>query len=168
MENWPVLDLSVLALSLDFAIICSDQKQPSTMASNDAASSSDNSDISSRVLPHLDRHLALPVLQFLEEQDVYPKAELLQAKYDLLRPTNMVHYVESLRLELEGKTEKSDSSNAQRTEQRAQQIIEKRDELRAKADSVIEIISNPQVAESLGQDKERNLATLKEKYNVSS
>lgn len=80
----------------------------------------------------------------------------------------MVHYVESLRLELEGKTEKSDSSNAQRTEQRAQQIIEKRDELRAKADSVIEIISNPQVAESLGQDKERNLATLKEKYNVSS
>ena len=122
-----------------------------------------NSEISARILPHLDRHLALPVVQFLEEQGVYPKQELLQAKYELLQPTNMVHYVESILEELEGEHGKTKSDEV---EKRAQQIIRMRDELKDKADKVIEIISNPQVAAALGQDKERNLATLREKYSV--
>ena len=127
------------------------------------AMSAANSEISARILPHLDRHLALPIVQFLEEHGVYPRQELLQAKYELLRPTNMVHYVESLRKELEGG---AGNAKSDEIEQRAQQVIRRRDDLKDKADRVIEIISNPQVAAALGQDKERNLATLREKYNV--
>jgi len=122
-----------------------------------------NTEISSLLLPHLDRHLALPILDFLEERNVYPKNELLAAKYELLKPTNMIHYVESTRKELENDNSEGLSSEM---EKKAQQILEKRDELKEKADKVIEIISNPQVATALGQDKERNLATLKEKYNL--
>lgn len=123
-----------------------------------------NVEISSLLLPHLDRHLALPILEFLEEQNVYPKDELLAAKYELLKPTNMIHFVESTRKELENDQSEGLSSEM---EKKAQEILQKRDELKQKADKVIEIISNPQVATALGQDKERNLATLREKYNVS-
>lgn len=136
----------------------------SSSSSSSSSSLEANLEISSLLLPHLDRHLALPVLNFLEEHTVYPKDEVLQAKLELLQPTNMVHYLDSVRKELNG-----DSSNVVSAEvkTRADQIVERRDELREKADQVIAIISNPQVAAALGQDKERNLATLKEKYGVS-
>jgi len=122
-------------------------------------------DISHLVLPHLDRHLALPVLNYLEENAVHDKQELLQAKYELLRPTNMVHYVEAIRKELGQGLSLSQSQDAD-VQKREDELVRKRDELREKADKVIEIISNPDVATSLGQDKERNLATLKEKYGL--
>jgi translation initiation factor 3 subunit E len=125
----------------------------------------ENLEISSLLLPHVDRHLALPVLNFLEEHAVYPKEELLQAKYELLQPTNMVHYLESLRKEIAGDSSDSLSPEIQA---KADKVVQRREELRSKADKVIEIISNPEVAASLGQDKERNLTTLREKYHVSS
>jgi translation initiation factor 3 subunit E len=123
-----------------------------------------NLEISSRILPHIDRHLALPVLNFLEEHAVYPKDEVLQAKYELLQPTNMVHYLESVRKELAG--DSSDSVSPE-IKAKADKVVQRREELKSKADTVIEIISNPEVAASLGQDKERNLTTLREKYHVS-
>lgn len=124
-----------------------------------------NVEISSRILPHIDRHLALPVLNFLEEHAVYPKEEVLQAKLELLQPTNMVHYLDNVRKELAG--DSSDSVSSEVTA-KADKIVERREELKSKADTVIEIISNPEVAASLGQDKERNLTTLREKYHVSA
>lgn len=137
-------------------------------ASSSSSSSSNGAvEISDLVLPHLDRHLALPVLNFLEEQGIYAKNEVLQAKLDLLQPTNMVHYVESIRRELAGEPEPADGQSPKAVKERADEILRKGEQLKQKADKVIEIISNPQVAASLGQDKERNLATLKEKYSVS-
>lgn len=133
--------------------------------SDSASASVSNSEISSLVLPHLDRHLALPVLQFLEENGIYPKEELVAAKYALLKPTNMVHYVEQLKREVDGQPPSDESS--QETKDKADQILKRGNELKEKADRVIEVISNPQVAAALGQDKERNLTTLREKYNVS-
>ena len=143
-----------------------------TMAESDAGGASSSlsalamqhREISQQVLPQLDRHLALPLVQFLEDNDVYPKQDLLRAKYELLKPTNLVHYIESVRKELEGQ-EKAREIEEQ-TKQHTEQAIRRRDELREKADRVIETISDPNVAAALGQDKERNLATLREKYNV--
>lgn len=95
---------------------------------------------------------------------MYPKDEVLQAKYELLQPTNMVHYLESVRKELAG--DSSDSVSPE-IKAKADKVVQRREELKSKADTVIEIISNPEVAASLGQDKERNLTTLREKYHVS-
>lgn len=58
-----------------------------------------------RVVENLDRHLVLPLLDFLESRDKYSHEEILKAKIDLLGKTNMVTFVEGMQRELEGKSE---------------------------------------------------------------
>lgn len=65
-------------------------------------------DLTSHFLPHLDRHLVLPLLDFLEARGTYSHEEVLKGKYDLLSPTNMVTYVLGLKRELEGKTDETE------------------------------------------------------------
>lgn len=45
-----------------------------------------------RIAPNLDRHLVFPLLEFLQERQVYPDEDILRAKLELLNQTNMVDY----------------------------------------------------------------------------
>lgn len=69
------------------------------MASTSATKSND---LTAQLVPHLDRQLVLPLLDFLESQGSYSHEEVLKAKYDLLKPTNMVTYVLGLKREIDG------------------------------------------------------------------
>ena len=51
-----------------------------------------NYDLTPRIAPHLDRHLVFPLLEFLQERQLYSEDQLLKAKIDLLNNTNMVDY----------------------------------------------------------------------------
>lgn len=51
-----------------------------------------NYDLTSRIAPHLDRHLVFPLLEFLQERQLYAEDEILKAKIELLSQTNMVDY----------------------------------------------------------------------------
>ena len=75
--------------------------QPPAMVAPAASSSS----ALAQLLPHLDRQLVLPILDFLESREKHSHEEVLQAKIDLLGEgkTNMVTFVEALQRELEGK-----------------------------------------------------------------
>lgn len=57
-------------------------------------------DLTYSLLPNLDRHLALPLIDHLDERQAYPHNELLQAKLELLRSTNMVNYIATVDKEL--------------------------------------------------------------------
>lgn len=59
-------------------------------------------DLTKQFLPNLDRHLVLPLLDFVESRGGYSREQVLKAKYDLLKPTNMVTYVLGLKKELDG------------------------------------------------------------------
>lgn len=74
---------------------------PAPTQASSAASGSN--DLTAQLLPHLDRQLVLPLLDFLESRGTYSHEEVLKAKYDLLKPTNMVTFVLGLQRELEGK-----------------------------------------------------------------
>lgn len=50
----------------------------------------------------LDRHLVFPLLEFLQTQEVYPAAEILQAKIELLQQTNMVDFALDIHASLHG------------------------------------------------------------------
>lgn len=68
-------------------------------------SSSKNTATSSQIYQHLDRHLVLPLLDHLEARGTYSHDEVLQAKYDLLTPTNMIRFVYGFKRELDGVSE---------------------------------------------------------------
>lgn len=136
----------------------------SAAAASTSAAMDANEEISRLVLPQLDRHLAVPLVRFLEDNDVYPRHDLLHARLELLSGTNMVHELQNVRIELDGQSKQAEI--VKETESKLEQLFKRNDELRGRADKVIEIISDPNVAAALGQDKERNLTTLREKYSV--
>ncbi|KHN41695.1 Eukaryotic translation initiation factor 3 subunit E [Glycine soja] len=49
-------------------------------------------DLTPRMAPNLDRHLVFPLLEFLQERQLYDDNHILKAKIDLLNNTNMVDY----------------------------------------------------------------------------
>eukprot|EP00274_Cyanoptyche_gloeocystis_P000930 CAMPEP_0196661114 /NCGR_PEP_ID=MMETSP1086-20130531/42746_1 /TAXON_ID=77921 /ORGANISM="Cyanoptyche gloeocystis , Strain SAG4.97" /LENGTH=498 /DNA_ID=CAMNT_0041995867 /DNA_START=31 /DNA_END=1525 /DNA_ORIENTATION=- len=49
-------------------------------------------DITQKIAPYLDRHFIFPLLEFLQQKEIYPADELLKVKLDLLRHTNMADY----------------------------------------------------------------------------
>ena len=52
----------------------------------------ENYDLTPRVAPNLDRHLVFPILEFLQERQLYPDEQILKFKIELLNKTNMVDY----------------------------------------------------------------------------
>ncbi|SCV70739.1 BQ2448_3501 [Microbotryum intermedium] len=129
-----------------------------------SASSSSSSDLTSKLVPHLDRQLVLPLLDFLELRGAYSHEEVLKAKYDLLKPTNMVTYVLDLKREIDGSSE--DAPIPQEFKARQEQVVSTLNDLQSKAQSVMETISNPEVVAALRQDKQHNLHYLKESHGV--
>jgi translation initiation factor 3 subunit E len=67
-----------------------------------AASAGAEYDLTSELGKHLDRHLVFPLLEYLQTQGVYPEAEILQAKIDLLQLTNMVDFALDIHASLHG------------------------------------------------------------------
>lgn len=53
-------------------------------------------DLSKTIIPYLDRHLSFPLLAHLAEINIFPKAEVHVAQYELARGTNMFDYAVSL------------------------------------------------------------------------
>ena len=51
-----------------------------------------NYDLTPRIAPNLDRHLVFPLLEFLQEGQLYADEDILKAKIELLNNTNMVDY----------------------------------------------------------------------------
>lgn len=162
------------------------------MASTSATKSND---LTAQLVPHLDRQLVLPLLDFLESQGSYSHEEVLKAKYDLLKPTNMVTYVLGLKREIDGtpddaevpagKLDKWDrgacwpgrqpyNSVLTRTiifhhpefASREQTVVATLKELEAQAGAIMDVISSPEVVSALRQDKLHNLTYLKDNHNV--
>lgn len=49
-------------------------------------------DITQKLIPYIDRHLAFPVLAHLSELALFPEEDVKLAQYELARETNMVDF----------------------------------------------------------------------------
>ena len=49
-------------------------------------------DLTARMGRYLDRHLVFPLLEFLQEKQLYADEDILQGKIELLQKTNMVDF----------------------------------------------------------------------------
>ncbi|KAG5252766.1 hypothetical protein OIU85_000338 [Salix viminalis] len=118
-------------------------------------------DLTPRIVPNLDRHLVFPLLEFLQESQLYPDEQILKAKIELLNKTNMVDYAMDIHKSL------------YRTEEVPQDMIDRRAEVVARlkaleeaAKPLVEFLQNASAVQELRPDKQYNLQMLHDRYQI--
>ncbi|KAF8461035.1 eukaryotic translation initiation factor 3 subunit E [Kalaharituber pfeilii] len=119
-------------------------------------------DLLPKMMPNLDRHLIFPLIENMEQQGAVPQEVILQAKYDLLKHTNMSDYVGSLWKEIHG----SDEIPEEFTKKR-EAVLEKLKELETKSQKVLELLEDQEVISQLRADKTANMKYLEETHGVT-
>ncbi|TDL17852.1 eukaryotic translation initiation factor 3, subunit 6 [Rickenella mellea] len=119
-------------------------------------------DLTKTIIPFLDRHLAFPLLAHLAETGLFPVDHVRAAQYELAKPTNMVDYSVSLFTQLHPEDEVPEEFASKR-----ENTLTTNERLQNEAQSVLDVIENPEVAQALRQDKMQNLQYLKDHYNLT-
>ncbi|KAK3348777.1 eIF3 subunit 6 N terminal domain-containing protein [Lasiosphaeria hispida] len=129
-------------------------------------------DLVQKLAPHLDRHMIFPLLEFsagqlLDEEtgdikDEKRAREINQAKFSLLKKTDMTDYVANLYCELEGlkepPTEYAD---------RKQKVFSQLEKYGQETSKITELLQKEEVVNNLRSDKVANLEYLKKDHNVT-
>ncbi|KAJ0980885.1 hypothetical protein J5N97_009140 [Dioscorea zingiberensis] len=118
-------------------------------------------DLTSRIAPHLDRHLVFPMLEFLQDRQLYDDDEILKAKIELLSQTNMVDYAMDIHKTL------------YHTEDVPQDMVDRRVEVVARLKSLeeaaaplISFLQNAALVQELRSDKQYNLQMLNDRFQI--
>ncbi|KAB5542590.1 eukaryotic translation initiation factor 3 subunit [Coniochaeta sp. 2T2.1] len=130
-------------------------------------------DLIHKLVSHLDRHMIFPLLEFSASQleddegntkDAEKAREIVRAKYELLKKTNMTDYVANLYCEL----------NDLPAEQRPEEFAQKREEVLARLEQfeedtskIRELLATEEVVSNLRSDKVANLEFLKRDHGVT-
>ncbi|CAI8615065.1 unnamed protein product [Vicia faba] len=120
-------------------------------------------DLTLWIAPNLDRHLVFPLLEFLQERQLYDDNHVLKAKINLLNNTNMVDYAMDIHKTL------------YHTEDIPQDMVERRADVVARLKSLedaaaplVAFLQNPAVVQELRADKHYNLQMLNDKYQIGA
>ena len=117
-----------------------------------------------KLLPHLDRHLVFPLLNFQEEETPEDEdtTDMTKLKYALLQETNMIDFVGELHSQLEGG-------------ERPAELAKKKDEVLAQmrkyeeeTEKIQSLLADADVVSNLRSDKVANLNYLKENHGVTA
>ncbi|KAF8266298.1 eIF3 subunit 6 N terminal domain-containing protein [Lactarius quietus] len=119
-------------------------------------------DLTNTIIPYLDRHLVFPLLTHLHESGLFSQDQVAVAQYELAKGTNMVDYIVSLYEQLNPDSEVPDEFAAKR-----EKAVAINEQLQQEAKAVLDVIENPDVAQALRQDKNQNLAYLKDNYDLT-
>ncbi len=92
---------------------------------------------------------------------MYPEHDLTQAKYDLLKSTNMTDYTAQLWKELND----SDDVPEEFTKKR-EAVLANLQKLEEDSQKVLSVLEDQEVVSALRQDKTQNLQYLKEHHGV--
>ncbi|KAI9830256.1 MAG: eukaryotic translation initiation factor 3 subunit E [Sarea resinae] len=119
-------------------------------------------DLMPKLIPHLDRHLIFPLLEFAAGQELDSAEEITKAKYELLKATNMTDYVANLWQEINDADEIPEEFVKKREE--VLQTLQKYDDDSSKLTGLLE---DEEVVGALRSDKIANLNYLKEQHGVT-
>ena len=53
-------------------------------------------DLTAKLIPCLDRHLAFPLLDHLYESNLFPEEQIWAAQYELAQGTNMIDFAQEI------------------------------------------------------------------------
>lgn len=120
-----------------------------------------DTDLTSTILKYTDRHLGLPLLQHLATLDIFNQDDLAKAMYELARGTSMVDF--ALQLHEQAYPNETAPSDLENRRKETEALNER---LGGEVETVLNVIEDPTVADSLKQDKAQNLQWLEEHYKV--
>jgi translation initiation factor 3 subunit E len=123
-------------------------------------------DLTQKLIPQLDRHLAIPLVNYLADSEIFPAAQVTKAQYDLVKGTNMVDYVKQLFDQAKSEGVEVESENFDKLRETA---TTKYTALQTAAQPIMRVIEDPEAVAKLkgGVDKEKNLDLLRSEYNIS-
>lgn len=104
-------------------------------------------DLTHVISGYLDRHLVIPLLEFVEGKDLYNPKEILQAKLDVLTETNMVDFSMDIFSALNPGTEVPEEMSKKRVV-----VLERFKQLNKDSKPIIEIFQNQDVLQQI-EDK---------------
>lgn len=136
-------------------------------------------DLTKTIIPYLDRHLVFPLLAWLVDNTTFPVKEVQIAQYELAKGTNMHDYAVSLfqQIHPDELVPEGEFSILFRTvdtfflisvefSKKREEVVSTNERLQQEAQAVLNVIENPDVAQSLRQDKIQNLQYLKDNFGV--
>ncbi|KAG5063680.1 hypothetical protein JHK85_004863 [Glycine max] len=116
-------------------------------------------DLTPRMAPNLDRHLVFPLLEFLQERQLYDDNHILKAKIDLLNNTNMVDYAMDIHKSLYHTEEVPHDMVDRRAE-----VVARLKSLEEAAAPLVAFLQNAAAVQELRADKQYNLQMLNDRY----
>ncbi|CAM0875893.1 unnamed protein product [Alopecurus aequalis] len=118
-------------------------------------------DLTARMVAHMDRHLALRMLESLQERKVYADAQILQGKICLLSGTNMVDYAMDIHKSLHGTEDVPAAMVARRSE-----VVERLGTLKEAVAPIVAFLSSPLLVQELRADKQYNIGMLQDRHQI--
>ena len=130
-------------------------------AQKNATDITEEYDLLPKLIPHFDRHLIFPLLEFLSGQEEDP-TEITKTKYELLKQTNMTDYVSSLWQEINN----SDSPPEEFSKKR-EEVLQRLQLFAEETNQIDELLNDDNVISNLRSDKVANLKFLGEQHGVT-
>ena len=120
-------------------------------------------DLLPKLIPHLDRHLIFPLLEFLSgQEDESSSQRLLETKYELLKTTNMTDYIANLWQEIHPSSSIPDDFHSRR-----EAVLTQLQKYQDETSQIDELLSDESVVSNLRSDKVANLKFLEQNHGVT-
>ena len=119
-------------------------------------------ELTTKLGPYLDRHLVIPLMEFLTVKGIYDDTDLLRGKLDLLANTNMVDYTMEVH-----KTLYPDQEVPQKLAEKRLKVVEEFKSLQAATDPILKIFADPEVTKQIqnSRDSKQLLEYLPKNHN---
>ncbi|KAF8318397.1 eukaryotic translation initiation factor 3, subunit 6 [Clavulina sp. PMI_390] len=119
-------------------------------------------DLTTKILPYLDRHLGFPMLLNESLEKLYKPEEVLAATYDLAKETDLVDFSLGLWNRLHPDQEPPAEFSVKRAK-----TLENIEKLEKEAHTISEAIENPEFVQAIRADKLENLKYLQDKFKIT-
>lgn len=122
-------------------------------------------DLTPVMAPYLDKHLVFPLLEFLEQKEIYPAEDILRQKLELLDKTQMVDFTKEIAQKIPGLNEER-FSDAKLTEKRGA-VVDKLKCLKEECGPLHTLVNDQEKVKQLRADKQFTMPFLAENFKVT-
>lgn len=92
-------------------------------------------DLTSTIAPYMDLHMMLPIIDFLEEKQIYNTVDLQTVRIQYLEPTNMVDFAMEMMHQLDGQ-------NHEELVEKRDQVVAEQEQLREDCAELVELLND--------------------------